>query len=60
MAACGALAGLSSLTSSRQLVGKEGGIKGLIQLLQNASPTVRSAAAHALSFELTDTPANVK
>ncbi|XP_019862006.1 PREDICTED: armadillo repeat-containing protein 3-like [Amphimedon queenslandica] len=59
VAACGALAGLSSLTTSRQLVGKEGGIKALVQLLQNASASVRGAAVHCLAFEITDTPSNI-
>ena len=59
-AACEGLRGLSTLTSSRQYVGREGGVKSLVTLLQHSNVDVRSAAVQTLSAVINETIANCK
>lgn len=54
------LTSLSALASSRQRVGREGGIATLVQLLQHTSAAVRSAAVQTLSAEIWEAQANAK
>ena len=60
LAACEALRGLSTLTSGRQYIGQEGGVKSLSSLLQHANDSVRSAAVQTLSSVIYETMANCK
>ena len=60
IAACEALGSLSSLSSSRQYIGREGGIASLVVLLQHDNVKVRSAAVCTLAYVIKETIANCK
>ena len=60
VAACEGLKGLSTLTSSRQYIGREGGVKSLVAHLQHNNINIRAAAVQTLSSVINETMANCK
>ena len=57
---CGGLMAMSSLHSSRQLIGCEGGLTKLLQSAQSEIGEVRAAAAHTIATLISGAPANQK
>lgn len=58
-AICALLSNMADLNSSRQLIGREGGIAELVKHLKGSN-SVRAAAVHCLACLLQDNPANCK
>lgn len=59
-ASCTLLANMAELNTSRQLIGKEGGVAELVRHLGKGTNSVRAAAIHCLACLLRDSPANCK
>lgn len=59
-AACDALATMAELNSSRQLIGREGGVIEVVNQLGKEDESVRAAAVHCLACLLEESPANCK
>ena len=57
-AAAEAISSMAVLTSSKQVVGNEGGIRSLVNLLQHNSGRVRGSAVAALATVLVEAQAN--
>lgn len=58
--ACKGLTEMAALSSSRQVVGAEGGVAILAQALGHDEAEVRAAASHTLATLLSEVPANCK
>ena len=56
---CALLSNMADLNSSRQLIGREGGVAEVVKHLKGTN-SVRAAAVHCLSCLLQDSPANCK
>ena len=59
-AACVLLSNMAEFHTSRQLIGKEGGVAELIKHLGKGTNSVRAAAIHSLACLLRESPANCK
>ena len=57
---CGGLLAMSSLHSSRQLIGCEGGLAKLVESAQSEVGEVRAAAARTIATLISGAPANQK
>lgn len=60
MSACEGIREMSALSSSKQVVGSEGGIAGLVKCMGRDKAEVRAAATRTLATLITDAPANCK
>lgn len=58
-AICALLSNMASLNTSRQLMGREGGVAELVKHLKGSN-SVRAAAVHCLACLLQDSPSNCK
>lgn len=58
-AICALLSSMAELHTSRQLIGREGGVAELVKHLKG-SPSVRAAAVHCLACLLQESPSNCK
>ena len=57
-AAAEAISSMAALTSSKQTIGIEGGIRSLVNLLQHVSERVRAAAVTGLADTLVEAQGN--
>lgn len=59
-AGCSGLRTMSSLQSSCQFTGSEGGLAALVQCAQSDVGTIRTASAHTIATLINGAPANSK
>ncbi len=60
MCACEGITEMAALSSSKQVVGSEDGVAGLVKCMRRDKAEVRAAATRTLATLIRDAPANCK